>query len=244
MSYGVFASFYDALTDNVEYHNKAQYLHNFMQKYKPGCSLIVDLACGTGSLSVELANLGYDVIGVDISPDMLMEARMKSPGSILYLCQPMQNLDLYGTVDAMLCTLDSVNHITDQEVLQEAFRRVALFLEPDGIFIFDANTPYKHEHILASNTFVYDTDKVFCVWQNQPGSNGIVSVTLDFFEPDGDVYIRNSESFCERAYSHDDILKMLDTAGLEICAEFDDYTDSPPIETTQRIVYICRKKAV
>ncbi len=243
MSYSVFAQYYDVLTDNVEYSKKARYLDGILRKYKPGCSLIVDLACGTGSLSVRLAEMGYDVIGVDISPDMLMEARMKSPPEILYLCQPMQKLDLYGTVDAVVCVLDSVNHVTQQEVLQEAFRRVSLFLEPDGVFVFDANTPYKHSSVLASNTFVYDTEKVFCVWQNQPGEDGLVSINLDFFENEDGVYYRSSESFCERAYPHDLLSSMIDEAGMEICEEYDDYTDSKPDEQTERIVYICRKKA-
>ncbi len=242
MSYGVFARYYDALTGNVEYGKKAGYLHELMQKYKPGCTLIVDLACGTGSLSVRLSELGYDVIGVDMSPEMLMEAREKSPDSILYLCQPMQRLDLYGTVDAMVCVLDSVNHITKPTVLQEAFKRVSLFLEPDGVFIFDANTPYKHECVLGSNTFVYDTDEVYCVWQNTQGRDGTVGINLDFFERDEDgLYCRSSEAFCERVYSLDELRDMLAHAGMEICEMYDDYTYCAPNEKTERIVYICKK---
>jgi len=243
MSYSVFARYYDALTGNVEYHEKALYLHNIMQKYMPGCSLIVDLACGTGSLSVELDSLGYDVIGVDISPDMLMEARSKSSSDILYLCQPIQKLNLYGTVDAAVCILDSINHITNPEILQKAFDRISLFLDPNGVFIFDANTEYKHNVILGSNTFIYDTDEVFCVWQNQLEENNITNIYLDFFEPDGDLYCRTSEHFSERAYTCAELQNMLSNAGLEVCAQFDDYTDSTPSPTTQRIVYICRKKA-
>ena len=242
MSYDVFAGFYDALTDNVGYGGKAEFLNELMQKYKPGCRLIVDLACGTGSLSVRLAGMGYDVIGVDISPEMLMKAREKSPADILYLCQPMQRLDLYGTVDAMVCVLDSVNHITKRQTLQEAFRRVSLFLEPDGVFIFDANTVYKHEKILASNTFVYDTENVYCVWQNQPGRDGIIGINLDFFEREADgLYSRSSEEFSEKAYSHEELLSMLGEAGLTVCEEFDDYSYDAPKDTTERIVYVCMK---
>ncbi len=244
MSYSFFAGYYDALTGNVEYDKKAKFLHDMMQKHKPGCRLIVDLACGTGSLSVRLCELGYDVIGVDISPEMLMAAREKSPPEILYLCQPMQRLDLYGTVDAVVCTLDSVNHVTSPRDLQAALSRVSLFLEPDGVFIFDANTPYKHECILASNTYVYDTDEVFCVWQNQQTGDGCVEISLDFFEqqPDG-LYDRCSESFCERAYTREQLCAMLDAAGLEIAEDYDDYNLTPPGENCERIVYICRKKA-
>ena len=242
MSYGVFAGYYDALTGNVEYGKKAAYLHELMQKHKPGCTLIVDLACGTGSLSVRLAELGYDVIGVDMSPDMLMEARAKSPAQILYLCQPMQRLDLYGTVDAMVCVLDSVNHITKSSTLREAFAKVSLFLEPDGVFIFDANTLYKHEQVIGSNTFVYETEDVYCVWQNQPCGDGVVRIDLDFFgrEEDG-LYTRSGESFSEKAYTHGELSAMLAEAGLKIIEEYDDYTYDAPGEKTERIVYVCKK---
>lgn len=243
MSYDVFAQFYDSLTVNIDYKERARYISGIMEKYKPGCSLVVDLACGTGSLSVELAALGYDMIGVDSSPDMLSCAREKSGNfSILYLCQSMQKLDLYGTVDAVVCALDSVNHITDENVLAQAFSRVSLFLEQDGVFIFDANTLYKHETVLGDNAYIYDTDDVFCAWQNKYLGGGKTEISLDFFIPDeNESYSRAQECFMEKAYSHAQLEKMLADCGMKICEEFDDYTPDAPGDKTQRIVYVCRK---
>ncbi len=245
MSYGVFAQFYDSLTENVDYPAKAEYIRSLLLKHKSDCSLVVDLACGTGNLSLELARMGFDMIAVDGSADMLMAASAKENPGVMFLCQQMDELDLYGTVDAVVCTLDSVNHVTDPRVLQEAFRRVALFLEPDGVFVFDANTPYKHRCVLGDNVFVYDTDSVYCVWQNHLLEDDVIEISLDFFEPDEDgAYYRTGESFCERAYSRCDLEQMLARAGMEITGEFDDYTDAPPSEETQRVVYVCRKKGV
>jgi len=243
MSYGVFARYYDALTENVDYPAKARFISNVLNQHKPGCTLVVDLACGTGTLSLELAALGFDMIAVDGSYDMLSVASMKPNPGIMYLCQQMDELDLYGTVDAMICTLDSVNHITDENTLREVFRRVALFLEPDGVFLFDANTVHKHRSVLGDNVFVYDRDEVYCVWQNHLSEDDSVRIELDFFEPDEEGgYTRSSESFIERAYTHRQLCDMLDSAGLAIVKEYDDYTDAQPSEDSQRIVYVCRRK--
>ena len=132
MNYDLFAEYYDELMSGIDYPARAEYMDGIIKKYKPDAHLLVDLACGTGSMTVEFAAMGYDVIGVDLSGNMLSKAREKSDGSILYLCQSMQNLDMYGTIDAFVCTLDSLNHIEDREQLLLALSRVSLFLEPDG----------------------------------------------------------------------------------------------------------------
>lgn len=244
MSYGVFARFYDALTENVDYPAMARFIRDVLTKHKPGCTLVVDLACGTGTLSLELAALGFDMISVDGSYDMLSVATMKENPGVMFLCQQMDELDLYGTVDAVVCTLDSVNHVTDEAVLREAFRKVALFLEPDGTFIFDANTRHKHRNVLADNVFVYDFDEVYCVWQNHLLEDDSVEISLDFFEPeeDDDTYYRSSENFVERFYSREKLCDMLESAGLTIVEEYDDYSDDTPSAETQRVVYVCRRK--
>ena len=127
--------------------------------------MVFPVPCGTGNICEAFAKLGYDMIGVDGSEDMLAEALDKKVASgtdIIYLCQKMQELDLYGTVDAAFCTLDSLNHLNGIEELQAVLNRVSLFLNPDGIFIFDCNTLYKHQQVLANNTFVYDCAYVRC----------------------------------------------------------------------------------
>ena len=242
MNYDLFAEYYDELMSGIDYPARAEYMDGIIKKYKPDAHLLVDLACGTGSMTVEFAAMGYDVIGVDLSGNMLSKAREKSDGSILYLCQSMQNLDMYGTIDAFVCTLDSLNHIEDREQLLLALSRVSLFMEPDGVFVFDMNTLYKHERILADNAFVYETEKVYCVWQNEYAGDGRVNIALDFFErqPDGS-YLRDCEDFCEVAYSIEETKKMLAQAGLKVVAAYDDMTLEPPKENSQRIVFVTAK---
>ena len=242
MSYDLFAEYYDELMSEVDYPARARYMDSLIREYKSDAHLLVDLACGTGSMTVEFAAMGYDVIGTDLSENMLSKAREKSDGSILYLCQSMQELDMYGTIDAFVCTLDSLNHIEDREQLASALSRVSLFMEPDGVFVFDMNTPYKHEQILADNAFVYETEDVYCVWQNEYCGDGRVEIALDFFErrPDGS-YIRDSEDFCEVAYSVEETERLLNNAGLRLLAAYDDMTRNPPRTDSQRIVFVAAK---
>lgn len=135
---------------------------------------------------MELSKRGYEMIGVDASPDMLCAAQEKcaqAGAEVLFLCQPMEALDLYGTVNAAVCTLDSLNHITDPDTLREVLRRVSLFLEPGGLFVFDVNTPYKHREVLGNHTFVYDLEGLYCVWQNAYcAKDTSVEILLDFLK--------------------------------------------------------------
>ncbi len=244
-SYGVFADFYDELTMNVNYRERAEYVLSILRSlgHEPG--LCLDLACGTGELTVELKSLGVDVYGVDGSEEMLSVALEKSAErglDILFLCQKMQSLDLYGTIDTCVCTLDSINHLTEIADVQAAFDRVSLFMNPGGYFIFDVNTPYKHREVLADNTFVYDTDEVFCVWQNSTDSTGLTDIDLSFFVPDGELYERFDESFSERAYTREELTEMLRKAGFELVAVYGDMTLEPPREDEQRAVYVVRKR--
>ncbi len=244
MSYDLFAEYYDELMCEVDYPARARYIDGIIKAFKPDAHLLVDLACGTGSMTVEFASMGYDVIGVDLSENMLSKAREKSDGSILYLCQSMQSLDMYGTIDAFVCTLDSLNHIESREQLLLALSRVSLFLEPDGVFVFDMNTPYKHGNILADNAFVYETEDVYCVWQNEYIGDGRVEIALDFFEqqPDG-LYCRESEYFSETAYSVEETERMLGAAGLKLLAVYDDMTHDEPKPDSERLVFVAGKEA-
>lgn len=242
MSYELFANYYDELMQNVDYQGRAEYIDKLIKQYKPNANLLVDLACGTGSMTVKFSEMGYDVIGVDISEEMLSKARDKSDESILYLCQSMQQLDMYGTIDAFVCTLDSLNHIENREELCRALSRVALFLEHDGVFVFDMNTQYKHEKILGHNTFVYETDAVYCVWQNEYENGGKVNIALDFFEEqENGSYERYCEDFTEIAYSYAEIEDILHGVGLRILAAYDDMTLTPPKKNSERIVFVTGK---
>lgn len=246
-SYNAFAKYYDTLTQNIDYPARADYFNKLIHQYGNKGKLLLDLACGTGSLSREFAKLGYDVIGIDSSYEMLCCAMGSTPSElgVQYIRQAMQGLDLYGTIDACVCALDSINHITAKNVLQKGFSRVSLFLDPKGVFIFDVNTLYKQQNILANNTFVYDYDSVYCVWQNTfLPENAATRIELDFFEYDSEsgAYYRQEEAFEERVYSPDELAEMLDKAGLRIVDCFEGDTTDPVKEDTQRMVYVTKKK--
>lgn len=245
-AYSSFALYYDVLTENVNYAQRAEYFCGLLSHLNHPAGLTLDLACGTGSLTLELKKRGLDIYGVDGSSAMLSVAQQKAYDAelnILFLRQQMQQLDLFGTIDTVFCALDSINHLTAEKEVLAAFRRVSLFLNPGGYFIFDMNTLYKHRHILSNEVFVYDTDQVYCVWQNHyEEKTDRVGIHLDFFGREGSVYQRSTEHFYERAYSVERIEELLRTAGLTPCACYDDLSFLPPRPDSQRLVLVARKE--
>ena len=245
-AYSYFAEFYDILTGNVEYDKRADYIMELFRRHDHEPGLTLDLACGTGSLTLELSRRGVDIFGADSSADMLSVAQQKfdeAGKSTLFLCQKMQALELYGKIDTCICTLDSINHLPSKKAVTAAFGRIANYLQDDGLFVFDCNTVYKHRHVLGDNCFVYDTEKVFCCWQNNYfEKDNRVAITLDFFVPDGKLYRRFSEQFLERAYTREEMNEMLDNAGLFAEAVYDDRSFDPPKPDSQREIFIVRKK--
>ncbi|MEG1994445.1 MAG: class I SAM-dependent methyltransferase [Oscillospiraceae bacterium] len=245
MSYGTFASYYDVLTENIDYHKRAEYFDKLIEKFGGNRNgILLDLACGTGSLTTEFVKLGYDVIGVDGSEEMLsvaIEKKYENNIDVLFLCQDMRNLDLFGTIDVSICALDSVNHITDLGDLEKIFDKISLFSNEHALFIFDANTIYKHKEILSDKTFVYDCEDVYCVWQNSScGDNNEIEINLDFFEKEEDCYYRSEESFFERAYSVSELTDVLTKTGFEVLAIYGDDTEDEPKEDTQRLVFVAK----
>ncbi len=244
MSYMDFADYYDFLTENVNYKNLADYLEQVFERYKHNTGITLDLACGTGSLTLELAKRGFDIYGVDMSPTMLSVARQKAYESgfdILFLCQKMQSIDLYGTIDTCICTLDSLNHITNENDIKKVFEKVSLFMNNGGYFVFDVNTSYKHQKILGNNTYVYDLPEVFCVWQNRISANNIVNIDLDFFEKVENTYIRRCEHFSERSYDTDFLKENLEKNGFKIIDIFDGWSFDAPTEQSERLFFITQK---
>ncbi len=246
--YGDFAYYYDLLTGNVDYESRCDYIGALLAENGVGKGILLDLACGTGTVSLLMSEKGYDVIGVDASEEMLSQAqekKMEKGADIIFLCQRMEELDLFGTVNAAVSTLDSLNHVTDEDSLRKIFRRVSLFMEDGGIFLFDVNTPYKHREVLGDNTFVYDMEEVYCVWQNSTDENLLTEVSLDIFEhdieDDEDVYYRYSEEFCERGYTLDKIKEWLEENKFEVLAVYEEMTRQPVTNRTERAVFVARK---
>jgi len=245
--YNNFAYYYDDLTKNIDYKSRASYFNSIIKKFNGNTSgILLDLACGTGSISEEMAMLGYDVIGTDISDGMLniaLDKKFESGLNIQYLKQDMRELDMFGTIDNTLCVLDSLNHLSNLEDVKKTFSKVSLFAEPNGLFIFDMNTIYKHKEVLSNNVYIYETDNVFCVWENfYQQEDDRVDISLNFFErSENGSYQRYIEEFSEWAYNVQDILNILDSVGLELLAMYDDDSFNPPHEKSERIVFVSRK---
>lgn len=244
-SYQNFAFLYDSLTFDVDYERIADFIQARLTARGMKNGLVLDLACGTGTLTLALSRRGYDMTGVDASEDMLSVARQKEASeTILFLNQPMEDFELYGTVDAIVCVLDSVNYLTDPEALRKTFRLCANYLNPGGILIFDVNSEYKFRHILGNETYTYETDDIFYVWENEFSEDeGLCNLYLTFFEEtENGLYRRIDEMHTQRVYADDFICKALADAGLTLVRRYDDYEDQDPSETTQRIVYEVMKK--
>lgn len=247
MSYGIFSSVYDILTENVEYERIADRICSLLHENGVDGGLLLDLGCGTGTLSFLLEQKGFDVIGVDASEDMLSVANEKKydeDSSALFLCQKAEELNLYGTIQCAVSSLDTFNHIDSIEKIEKAISLVSLFMDMNGIFIFDMNTPHKHKIVLGNNTFVYDMDEVYCVWQNSYDENAErTDIDLDFFikNEDNEDYERYSESFSEYIYEIVDIFNIIKKSGFTLLGTTDDYSKSEPSDTTERITFIVKK---
>ena len=240
--YGEFSAFYDLLTSEIDYEARGRYFDELNRKHGGRNGILLDLGCGTGKLSRVFERLGYDVIGVDVSEEMLAvayEQKEKTGDQVTYLCQDMAKLDLYGTVDVAVSALDSLNHLTRYEDFVSALDRVSLFLHPGGLFLFDLNTVYKHQQVLENKTFIYDFDEVYCAWQNTLLDGALVEMELDlFWQTDEGGYERFYDSFAERAYSEKEVEKALGDAGLRILARYAGDTFDAPKGDTQRVVYV------
>jgi len=248
-SYAALARYYDGFTQNMEYEKRTEYLCALLRHAgAPPGAQVLDLACGTGVYTRALLRHGYDAVGVDASPDMLVIAHERSvqenaPQAPLLLCQRLEDLDLYGTAQAAVCLTDSLNHLTDPRGLRRFFRRLRLFLEPGAPFLFDVNTLYKHARVLADNTFVYETGEAYCVWQNRwlPASR-TTEITLDIFAPEADGrYTRAREQFAERAYTPEELTRWLRKAGFAVEHIYGELTWEPPPADAQRIFFIARR---
>ena len=244
--YETFSVYYDCLTKNVNYHQRALYFDGLIQSYLQSDGVVLlDLACGTGSMSEELARLGYDVLGIDYSYGMLsraMEKKMEHGLPIQYVCQDMRELQLYGTVDVTICTLDSLNHLDCFSEVQLVFQEIYDATEPGGLFLFDMNTVYKHREVLGDRVFVYETEAVYCVWENQyTPEDHTVSMNLEFFtlQEDGS-YLRNREEITEHAYEADQIQETLRQIGFEVLGCYHADTREPLRPDSERMVVVAR----
>lgn len=258
-AYTGFAAVYDTFMDNVPYREWGEYIHSMLCEKGVKDGLVLDLGCGTGTMTEILAGYGYDMIGADNSEDMLelaMEKRIQSGHDILYLLQDMREFELYGTVRAVVSVCDSLNYITDPEDLENVFRLVNNYLDPGGIFLFDFNTEYKYREVMGDCTIAEDRGVCSFIWDNYYYEEERINeydLTLfvretgqpdpDTDEPDkeGQLYRRYTETHYQRAYTLEEMQRLLEKAGLVFEAAYDMDTKEVPGDTSERICVIARE---
>jgi len=241
--YDILAKCYDSFQD-VDYHAFVDFYEAVFQKHGLTPKLVLDLGCGTGNVTIPMAERGYEMIGLDASEDMLHLASEKAKQAgqeILFLHQDMTEFELYGTVDAMVCALDGINYLTGDHDVVSMLKLLHCYLNPGGIFIFDVNTPYKFKEILDGNTFVYEDEDAFCVWENSLEGD-ICYFDLTFFLQNTDgSYSRQEEYQEERVYTTEEIKGMIADAGLTCLGVYDNLSFDAPREDSERLFFVVKR---
>ncbi|MDP4132387.1 MAG: methyltransferase domain-containing protein [Bacillota bacterium] len=240
--YNEFADLYDELMEDIKYDKWADYYQVLFKRAQISPALVLDLGCGTGTLTSIMSGRGYDMIGVDSSVSMLNKAAFKSTG-ILFLNQDMTEFELYGTVDAIISSLDCINYIIDENELLKVFKLALNYLDNDGLFVFDINSSYKLKHILGDNIYTYDENGIFYTWESfYDNQTNLCDFNLTFFiEEKNGHYTRLDESQTERAWSVDEIQDLLIKAGFKEIEVFGDKTLMKPSDKEERIFFTARK---
>jgi SAM-dependent methyltransferase len=257
-AYTGFAEVYDLFMDNVPYGEWGAYLCGILREFHIEDGIVLDLGCGTGKLTRLLAGMGYDMIGVDSSVEMLDIARSVQDGEadagsarrILYLLQDMREFELYGTVRAVYSACDCLNYILEEEELLAVFRLVNNYLDPGGIFVFDMNTPFKYGTLLADNTFAENRDEGSFIWENYyDAATGINEYDLTLFVREGCAegeqegrFLRLQETHYQKSYPPELLCRLLEEAGMEVAAVYDGYTRLPLHPDSERMTIIAREK--
>ncbi|HIY60325.1 MAG TPA: class I SAM-dependent methyltransferase [Candidatus Eisenbergiella stercorigallinarum] len=250
-AYTDFAEVYDTFMDNVPYEKWADYIADRLGRAGIRDGLVLELGCGTGTLTQLLARRGYDMIGVDRSEEMLAVAAQKAAEEgldILYLEQDMQSFELYGTVRAAVCVCDSLNYLLGEEQLRETFRLVNNYLDPGGVFLFDFNTVYKYEKILGDVTIAENREDCAFIWENfYDEETRINEYDLTFFvrEKDGaqgGLFRRFLETHCQRGYELSEIRALLEEGGLRFEEALDADTLGEVTPESGRIYCIAREQ--
>jgi 2-polyprenyl-3-methyl-5-hydroxy-6-metoxy-1,4-benzoquinol methylase len=247
-AYTGFAEVYDLFMDNIPYEEWGAYLKGLLREYGISDGLVLDLGCGTGSMTEILAEAGYDMIGIDYSEEMLEIAREKKEASghdILYLCQDMREYELYGTVRAIVSICDSMNYVLEEESIEHMLHMAATsYLDYGGLFIFDLNTEYKYREILGEQTIAENQDEGSFIWENYYDEEEMINeymLTLFIREEDGR-YRKYEEEHYQRAYTLDHIRTLVERSGLKLLHIYDAFTHEPAKADSERVYVICQRK--
>lgn len=246
-AYNAFAKVYDRFMEDTPYEEWIAFIDECMKKYNVTPNIICDLGCGTGKMSSIFAKRGIEVIGIDNSEEMLMTARekaMEEELNILYLMQDMSEFELYGTVDLIYSCCDSINYLLEDEEILSTFKWVNNYLEPQGLFIFDINTPYKYEKVLGNQTFAEQTEEAAYIWENYyDPEDGINEFEVNFFIKDEEgKYNRSIECHYQKAHTIEKMKELIDAAGLELIGIYDEYSFDNLHEETIRATFVARER--
>jgi len=245
--YTEFAYVYNRLMYDIDYKAWADYIERIFIENSVEPSLILDLGCGTGNFCIEMAKRRYEMIGVDLSPEMLACAKDKSIEEnvdILFINQDMTEFELYGTVDSIVCLMDSINYVITKRELKKMFALVKNYLNPGGLFIFDVNTCYKLETVLGNEVFYDIADDLTYIWQNSfDKKKKICRFDLTFFAQDKDGYRRYDEVHVERGYSLQELKEIIKASGLELVSVYNELSFSKPTAKSQRVFFVCRERS-
>ncbi len=245
VAYEAFAYIYDQLMRNYKYGKWKNYVIKIFNLYKVAPVNIVDLACGTGAMSMLLAQQGFNVIGVDSSEDMLFVAREKARKKglqIPFVCQDMAELELLHPADAVLVMCDGFNYITDKKRLNKALQRIYSALKPGGMLVFDISSYYKLASILGNNLMADTDSKISFIWQNYFDSReSICQMELTFFVKENGSYRRFDEIHYQRAYHTEEIIELLEENGYTRIQCFHPFTFEPPKKRGHRVVFAAMK---
>ncbi len=245
-AYTGFAEVYDLFMDDVPYEEWFRYLKGLLEEYGIRDGLVLDLGCGTGNMTELLAGNGYDMIGIDLSEEMLEIAAKKKEASaldILYLQQDMREFELYGTVKAVISVCDSMNYILEWEDLCQVFSLVNNYLDPGGIFIFDLNTEYKYAQ-MGEETIAENREDGSFIWDNFYDSQEKINeydLTLFVKEGEEGLYRKYEETHYQRAYSLEEIRRAIEKAGMEYVTAYDAFSREEPNPFSERIYVIARE---
>lgn len=244
-AYSEFASVYDLFMDNVPYDSWADRIVKKLQSMDIKGGIVCDLGCGTGKMTRLLAKNGYDMIGIDASVEMLMEARDNTEDeSIMYLCQDMREFELFGTVEAIVSVCDCMNYLKDKMDLYTVFKLAENYLEYRGAFVFDMITPHRYRDIMADNTFAENRDDCSFIWENffdEDTKKNQYDLTLYLQDEDGR-YDRIEEQHIQYAFEIDEVVKLLKEAKFEDIEVIDEATGKTVTENTERAVFVARKR--
>lgn len=244
--YAGFAEVYDEFMDNIPYDEWHSYLHGFLIEYGVTSGIVVDLACGTGSMTYRLADDGYDMIGIDLSGDMLDIAREKCSSDTLLLQQDMRELDLYGTAAAMVCVCDGMNYILKKDELKKVFENVRTFLDYDGIFIFDMKTEHFYKDILGEKTIADNRENASFIWDNMYHSDTHINEYLltiySLVDDENDLFARYDEMHYQKAYSIEEVTLLLKEAGLKLLKVYNAFSKEEPDAHSERVYFIAKRE--